>query len=150
MKRTGIFSLTCTALLVSLVSFFPIPDKKLVDDVLSSTNEFRKSQRLPPLVIREDLNAIAQKHSDDMAAGKVEFGHSGFESRGSQVRKMVNGTSRFAENVAYGPSSGKDVVSVWKKSPGHRRNMLGPYKYIGIGIARDGKGTLYYTQVFVD
>jgi uncharacterized protein YkwD len=150
MKRIGIHSLICTAILISLVSFFPVPDKSLVEDVLGSTNEFRKSQRLPALVIREDMNAIAQKHSDDMAAGRVEFGHSGFENRGSQVRKMVNGTSRFAENVAYGPTSGKDVVNVWKKSPGHRRNMLGPYKYIGIGIARDRKGILYYTQVFVD
>jgi uncharacterized protein YkwD len=50
--------------------------------------------------------------------------------------------------VAYGPTSGKEVVKQWKGSPGHRRNMLGKYKYIGIGIATDRRGHIYYTQVF--
>ncbi len=142
--------LTCLALFVSLVSFFPASDDSLVDDVLTYTNKLRKSKGLSALEMRDDLNVIAQKHSTDMARGKVTFGHSGLDKRESQARKNIKDASQFAENVAYGSMSGKEVVDIWKNSSGHRRNMLGPYKYIGIGIARDRRGVIYYTQLFVD
>ena len=83
-----------------------------------------------------------------MARGAVGFGHEGFGHRNNMANKIIKHMHGFAENVAYGPTTGKAVVDLWKNSPGHRRNMLGPYKYIGIGIAKDGQGRIYYTQVF--
>jgi uncharacterized protein YkwD len=142
---TGLFSLVFIASLLS----FTVQDN-VVDDVLSYTNKFRKSKRLPPLNMQEELNAIAQKHTDDMARGRVTFGHGGFDTREARARKYFPGATHFAENVAYGSHNGKDVVDGWKSSSGHRRNMLGPYKYIGIGVARDRRGVLYYTQIFID
>jgi uncharacterized protein YkwD len=62
--------------------------------------------------------------------------------------KNIRGLHVFAENVAFGASSGLQVVTMWKNSSGHRRNMLGPYKYIGIGIAKDKHGQIFYTEVF--
>ena len=96
----------------------------------------------------KDLNAIAQKHSEDMARGRVGFGHGGFDQRSAMANKAIKHLHGFAENVAYGASTGKQVVTLWKNSPGHRRNMLGRYKYIGIGVAKDRQGQIYYTQVF--
>ena len=96
----------------------------------------------------KDLNAIAQKHSEDMARGRVGFGHGGFNQRSAMANKAIKHIHSFAENVAYGATTGKQVVTLWKNSPGHRRNMLGHYKYIGIGIAKDRQGRIYYTQVF--
>jgi uncharacterized protein YkwD len=152
MKRTFVItSLICLCLFTSLISFSPVTavtDANLVDDVLSQTNKFRKSKGLSALVIREELNAIAQKHSADMARGRVGFGHGGFAKRDAMARKKMNSIHSFAENVAYGPTSGKQVVTMWKNSSGHRRNMLGRYKYIGIGIAKDRQGRIFYTQVF--
>lgn len=141
----GLISLVIIASSLSFTS-----PENLVDDVLAYTNKFRKSKRLPPLEMRDDLNAIAQKHTDDMARGRVTFGHSGFDKRENLARKDFHAASHFAENVAYGSTTGRDVVDGWKSSTGHRRNMLGPYKYIGIGVARDRKGVLYYTQIFID
>ena len=83
-----------------------------------------------------------------MAKGRVGFGHGGFARRDALARKKINGIHSFAENVAYGPTTGKQVVTMWKKSSNHRKNMLGRYKYIGIGIAKDRRGRIYYTQVF--
>lgn len=120
----------------------------LVNDVLQQTNKFRRSNGLPALVLNEELSKIAAQHSTNMAKGKVGFGHGGFDKRDAQARKKIKGITRFAENVAYGATSGQQVVGMWKKSRGHRKNMLGSYKYIGIGIAKDRKGRLYYTQVF--
>ena len=149
MKRTFLLTtLACLTLFTSLISFSPATDTRLVDDVLSQTNKFRRSKRLPELIIREELNAIAQKHSADMARGRVKFGHGGFAKRNALARKKIIPLYSFAENVACGPVSGKQVVTMWKNSPGHRRNMLGRYKYIGIGIAKDRRGRIFYTQVF--
>src|SRR6266513_1642435 len=134
-------------LFLLLASFMQI-STGLTDGVLKYTNQFRKSKGLSTLVMRNDLNAIARKHSEDMARGRCGFGHEGYEKRETQVKHIFQSCS-MAENVAYGASTGKEVVSLWKNSSGHRRNMLGNYKYIGIGIARDRRGTVYYTEIFV-
>lgn len=100
--------------------------------------------------MRDDLNAIARKHSEDMASGRVSLGHSGYNQRVAKIKRTVKPCEGFvAENVAYGASTGKEAFDIWKKSSGHRKNMLGDYKYIGIGTARNKKGVLYYTQIFV-
>lgn len=143
---TSFFSLLFIS---TLLSFSPAPQGSL-QDVLSYTNKFRKSRGLDALIMRDDLNAIAQQHSENMASGKTGFGHDGFNKRQQQAKQLIKGADSFAENVAYGASNGKEAVDGWKKSPGHRRNMLGSYRYIGIGIAADRQGRLYYTQLFVN
>lgn len=149
MKRIFLFtSITCLALFISLVSFSPEKNANIVQDVFSETNQFRRSKGKPDLIIRKDLNAIAQKHSADMARGRVGFGHGGFEKRNAMASRKIQSMRSFAENVAYGAKSGESVVNMWKHSSGHRRNMLGNFKYIGIGIAKDRQGIIYYTQVF--
>jgi len=65
------------------------------------------------------------------------------------VQKIVQPFSEMAENVAYGATTGKEVVQMWKDSPSHRENMLGNYKYMGIGTAVDNHGTIYFTALFV-
>jgi uncharacterized protein YkwD len=117
-------------------------------DVLRYTNQYRRSNGLAALTMRNDLNAIARKHSEDMAKGRCSFGHAGFDQRYSRIKKIFQSCT-VAENVAYGSRTGKEVVDEWKSSSGHRRNMLGKYKYIGIGTARDSRGRIYYTQLFV-
>ena len=37
--------------------------------------------------MRDDLNAIARKHSEDMASGRCSFGHDGYNIRVSKVKK---------------------------------------------------------------
>ena len=151
MKRNslarGFISLT---LIIGLTSFSTAGGAGLVDDVLNYTNKFRKSHGLSALVMRGDLNAMAQKYCEDMARGRTGFGHSGFNQRFTQASRMIKGFRTYAENVAYGAGSGKEVVNMWKNSSGHRRNMLGNYRYIGIGVAKDRHGVVYYTQVFAN
>lgn len=139
----------CLSLLVSLNSFSARNDNgNLVTGILTYTNQFRRSQGRTALVMKQQLNAIAQRHSADMARGRVGFGHGGFGKRYAKATREIRGLHSFAENVAYGATSAREVVTMWKNSPGHRRNMLGKYKYIGIGTAKDRKGRIYYTEVF--
>src|SRR4030095_8931798 len=101
------FSLTCF-LILSVSNVFT---GGLNDEVLKYTNQFRKSKRLPALEMREDLNAIARKHSENMAKGKCGFGHAGYHQRELQVQKVIKLEYGMAENVAYGAATGKDVRS---------------------------------------
>ena len=118
-------------------------------DILKYTNQFRRSKGLSVLIMRDDLNTIARRHSEDMAKGRSGFGHTGYDQREQQVQKLIKPFHAMAENVAYGAGSGKQVVDLWKNSSGHRRNMLGNYKYIGIGTACNKQGIIFYTQIFV-
>src|SRR5262245_16728473 len=112
---TALFSLVIIASFLS----FTVQDN-LVEDVLAYTNKFRKSKKLPGLEKRDDLNALAQKHTENMAKGRVPFSHDGFSKREEQAMKYFPKASHFAENVAYGSPTGKDVVDGWKSSTGHR------------------------------
>ncbi len=138
------------SLLFSLNSFTPPNTSNLVYEVLTQTNTFRKSKGMNTLEMRGDLNELAKKHSEDMAKGRVGFGHAGFGKRFAKAEKKIRNFHGFAENVAYGAISGKQVVMMWEKSPGHRRNLLGPYKYAGIGIAKNKQGQIFFTEVFAD
>src|SRR5689334_18014381 len=113
-----------------LLSSFLLNNGDLVKDILDYTNEFRKSNGKPRLVLKEDLNAIARRHSEDMASGRTGFGHEGFSERGEKIKKIYSSCT-LAENVAYGASNGRSVVDNWKNSARHRRNMLGDYRYLG-------------------
>ena len=152
MLKTNFGWVTFILLIISLLSF--TPGKLLsvgpVEDVLKYTNQFRKSKGLKALEMRDDLNAIARKHSEDMAGGRCAFGHDGYNLRVSKVKKTIKSCDGYVgENVAYGARNGKEAFDIWKNSSGHRKNMLGDYKYIGIGTARSRKGIIYYTQIFV-
>ena len=138
--------------LISSLAFTPgrSSTDKLTEDVLKYTNQFRKSKGLKTLEMRDDLNAIARKHSEDMASGRCAFGHDGYDLRVSKIKKTIKPCDGYVgENVAYGASNGKEAVDIWKNSSAHRKNMLGDYKYIGIGTASNKKGDIYYTQIFV-
>ena len=148
-KRNYFFTpLACLALITSLLSFSEPKKTGLAGDVLHETNRFRRSNGQPELIMKEELNVLAQKHSEDMARGLAVFGHSGFSKRTAQAKKKIRLAGFFAENVAYGPTTATRVVSMWKNSADHRKNMLGNYEYMGIGIAKDRKGRLYYTVLY--
>jgi len=132
-----------------MTSFTLKNNSGIADDVLKYTNEFRTSKGLSRLSSNDILSSIAQQHSENMASGKVKFGHDGFSKRYANAQKQL-AVKYVAENVAYGVSTGEDAVKLWINSEGHRKNMLGSYAKIGIGIAKDKQGRFFYTQVFSD
>src|SRR5688500_6252820 len=113
-----------------IVSFSPVKQCDIVNDIFKHTNQFRKSNGKTSLLLRDDLNEIARKHSADMASGRKSIGHGGFKQREALIRRKLNTMGIIGENVAYGANTAKEVVTLWKNSPAHRKNMLGNYKYI--------------------
>ena len=118
-------------------------------DIINLVNQIRQSKHLRPLKLLEVASEEAIRHSQDMAAKRVPFGHDGFKQRAIILANELKGSSATGENVATGRMSAKEVITAWLKSPPHRANIEGDFTYTGVGVARDGRGMLYYTQLFV-
>jgi uncharacterized protein YkwD len=121
----------------------------ITDDILKYTNEYRKSKGKPALVMDDAATKQAMQHASNMASGKTPFGHQGFAER---VKALGSGSvfiSAAAENVAYGYLSAREVVDGWIKSSVHRKNMLGNFTQIGIGVEKAKDGNLYFVQLFI-
>jgi uncharacterized protein YkwD len=123
---------------------------KMAGDILELINQHRQAKGLSVLQANPVVTTQAQQHSADMAARKTPFGHDGFEDRVKQISQRLGPVRASAENVADGQLSAKEVVAGWLNSPGHRKNIEGNFSLTGIGIAADSKGTLFYTQIFVN
>ncbi len=145
--RTGLLATLCS-LMLFFTSHAQAKGDNMEADILYYTNKFRASKGLKPLAMNEVLAGEAQAHSRNMARKKTPFGHKGFDKRTQRARQALGWGSAFAENVAYGHLDAEAVVDLWINSPGHRKNLLGKYQYIGIGIAGAKDGSLYFTQLF--
>ncbi|WP_156812353.1 CAP domain-containing protein [Legionella tunisiensis] len=95
------------------------------------------------------ISQEAERHSRDMANHRIPFGHQYFSTRIKRIFDEIQQCRGGAENVAYNYRDAKIVVEQWLTSPGHRRNIEGRYNLTGIGLARDSRGKLYFTQIFV-
>ena len=118
-------------------------------DILAKLNQHRRSKGLSLLKKNAVISAEAAKHSQQMASGKTSFGHEGFDSRVQRISNQLGPVRRSAENVASGSKTADDVVRGWLNSPGHRQNIEGDFNLTGIGLARNRKGVLYFTQLFI-
>lgn len=95
----------------------------LEEAVFKQINDYRVSQGLKKLTRNSAIDNQARIHSQDMAKGKVPFGHTGFSERVKAVRIPYSSAS---ENVAsnYGYSDPvTTAVQGWLKSPGHLANI---------------------------
>lgn len=117
--------------------------------ILVYVNEYRAKRGLKPLKMNNLMSAEAAKHSRDMARHAIPFGHKYFDKRIHRLFAQIKECRGGSENVAYNYKDAKDVVRNWLTSPGHRRNIEGNFNLTGIGLARDKKGKLYFTQIFL-
>ena len=127
-----------------------IETRKMETRVFSLINRVRSRSGLNELKINNYLSNLARQHSLDMATGKSPFGHQGFESRTSLIKRQI-GAAYFAENVDYNQGyddPANEAVEDWITSPKHLVNIKGEYKLTGVGVAIAGDGGYYYTQIF--
>jgi uncharacterized protein YkwD len=101
--------------------------------IVDYTNAERARFGLPALVIDPNLMASARRHGNWMAS----------------YRQMVHSNMGVAENIAMGQSSPQDVLRTWMNSSGHRANILGGYRRIGVSAYRSPEGTIFWCQQFM-
>lgn len=117
--------------------------------VYNQVNQYRASRGLSSLTVNTRMSEQARIHSQNMASGKVAFGHQGFQQR---VTAVAIPYSSAAENVAYNQGysdPATQAVQGWIKSSGHRQNMEGNFNLTGIGVATNAQGQYYFTQLFI-
>ena len=117
------------------------------------TNAFRVMHNLKPLKWSEKAAESAKLHSQDMAQNDY-FSHTNQSGISSSQRMTVQGISwmRCGENIAGGGGRflGFHSFDGWVNSAGHRTNMFGDFKNLGVGIAYSKNSTygFYHTQNF--
>lgn len=124
-------------------------DAEYQKQILYYVNAYRLQHHLAPLKLVNIISNEATKHSRDMASHVMPFGHNEFNGRIKRLYQQIRECNGGAENVAYYKLDAKKLVEQWIASPGHRRNIMGPYNLTGIGIAHGKKGWAYYTQIFL-
>ncbi len=121
----------------------------MIPDILKYVNEHRAGINLTPLQMNDYISSECETHSKNMATGKVPFSHTGFEDRAKRIKSQLKNVTSWAENVAFGDKTARQVVDMWLNSPGHRKNIEGNYNLSGIGIATDKTGNTFFTQIFI-
>jgi uncharacterized protein YkwD len=123
--------------------------------MLCLVNRARTSRGLSPLASPRVLNQAADRKSGDMISCD-EFSH---EACGREftywIEQFGYDACRAGENIAWGSGSRGTPLSIfraWMHSSGHRRNILGAFEDIGIGL-RTGSiegfsGARVWTQQF--
>lgn len=117
--------------------------------ILDATNKEREKENLPPVKPNEKLFRAAREHSANMARQQKMDHILDDKSPVDRVRAAGYLHALLGENVACGQRRPEAAVEAWMKSEEHKKTLLTrEFTEIGIGIAKDEKGKLYYTQVF--
>ena len=121
----------------------------IAERVLAAHNASRAGAGLPPCSLDPMLSRAAEGHARDMA-NRRRMTHRGgdFSSPFDRISRQGYTYRAAAENVAYGFDDVESVMVGWMKSPGHRRNILGPYPEIGVGRAIAKDGASYWCVTF--
>src|SRR5215207_7313715 len=105
--------------------------------VLCLVNRARASRGLEPLGAPPSLAGAADRKSGDILRCD-EFSH---EACGREftywIERSGYGGCGWGENIAYasgGMATPQRIFGLWMRSPGHRRNILGRFTDIGIGL----------------
>ena len=149
----GIAVLAAIALLVGV---FALPAAAAIPagaakEVVRLVNEERAKEGLPALKNNYGaLTRAAQKRATELPQ-RFDSTHARPDgSAWHTVLKDYNVRYTFAgENIAYGHKSAAQVVQAWMDSPGHRKNILGKFTHIGVGIHEEN-GRLNWSQEFAN
>lgn len=132
------------------------PAGKQVRAMRCMTNFARQRRGLPRLAGLPSLDRAARRKSGDLLRCGFEheacgreftywFGQVGYQGR----------CTALGENIAWGTGSlgtVRNIFSAWIDSPGHRANILGDFKEIGIGLRvgtlEGQRGAHVWTQEF--
>lgn len=121
--------------------------------VVELVNAERAKVGLPPYKAVAELANAARYHSADMAADRYRDHYTYDRDATDALVKVCIWTERvkkyypdydlFTENVGNGTTSPQTIMDAWMASTGHKANILGDFREIGVGYA-----SLYWTQDF--
>lgn len=105
-------------------------------------NNYRQQNGLNSLQFDSSLTKVASDYSNYMNSANF-FSHVAPDGSHYYERCAAQGTTCHAENLAKGFLSAQSLFDMWKSSPSHNENMLGPYTSIGLGVSGAYATTLF-------
>lgn len=136
---------------VLLVSLHPAAAQDDRTGLFNQINVLRANQGLFPYQMNDALNAAATAHSQWMAAtGVITHDEDNGSSPESRAIAYGYGGKWVHENIFAGVNATpQDAMNFWINSPIHYAGLTHTQKTdVGIGIARDSLGTVFYTVMF--
>jgi uncharacterized protein YkwD len=156
MRRLALFS---AALWLAACAVLPGEEKKdpakveptaAEKAVVELTNKERAKENLPLLRINPVLCQVARAHAENMAkTGKLADVLDG-KSTADRLKDAGYNAGASTQNIAQGDAKylPEEVLKTWMSMEATRRGILADrITEIGVGIASNGKGEIYYAQL---
>jgi len=114
-------------------------------DFFARTNHARLNHGLHRLHMSKRLRAVARDWSTHLQR-QQRLEHN------PRLQSIIDGFAphwtRWGENVGVGGSV-RSIQGAFMDSPPHRANILGHFRYVGIGVAIGGRGRIWVTVDFL-
>jgi uncharacterized protein YkwD len=108
--------------------------------LMAKINKERSRRGLRKLDWDRQLGFVARGHAKRMARNKQGYWHD------RRLGRKVTGWRRLAQNTGFAHGC-KSMFKAFWRSAIHRRNLLGSWRFVGVGVDRGG-GRLYAQVVF--
>ncbi|MFA5603722.1 MAG: LysM peptidoglycan-binding domain-containing protein [Bacilli bacterium] len=125
--------------------------RALESEVIRLVNVERNKVGRSPLTTNNQVSNVARLKSQDFIDNNY-FSHNSptYGTPFNMLKSFGISFTAAAENIASGQRTAAEVMKSWMNSSGHRENILSPtYNQIGVGVARDNNGNIYWTQMFI-
>lgn len=129
----------------------PSDIRNLETEVIRLVNVERAKVGRSALSENKELTNLARLKSQDFI-NKNYFSHTSptYGSPFDMMKKYGISYTSAAENIAAGQRTAAEVMNSWMNSTGHKANILNStFNQIGVGVAKDNNGKLYWTQMFI-
>lgn len=107
--------------------------------VMRKINRLRRRAGVAPLERDKQMGYVARRHAQAMAAAGAIW-------HDAALGREITRWSRLGQNVGHGATC-RGLMRRFRRSPGHRANMLGRWRFHAAGTVRAG-GRLYVQQLF--
>lgn len=126
-------------------------DPFVMDTYLTLVNNHRAKLGMRPVEPSPHIEKVAVDHSRQMARGRQFFGHTGWKQRCGEIKEKMGHGNLCGEIIARGQKNAHAVFRAWLNSPPHRQVIEGRrYTHTGLGYYKDLKGTINWTQLFLE
>lgn len=134
--------LVLLAVITALVVGWSVPAQAGAEEsFVAKINAERSAQGLAPVQVYWDLVDDARAHSQRMM-GDSDLFHN------PNLGDVTSGWRGLGENVGVGGSVAA-LHQAFMNSPVHRRNILGDFNYVGVGVVVESDTKMWVTVVFM-
>jgi uncharacterized protein YkwD len=134
------------------------PDAPLNTRLHHEVNAYRRSLGKGELQRHAGLDRLARQHSEYLRQHRGSFSlqgrnvsHFGFDGRATYAREayqMANISENVAASSKTAGSPTQRLISLWKNSRDHHKNMIDDWTVTGVGVVVDPDGMVFATQLF--